>query len=434
MRTLVARRAECCARQIGQAPPLLAEIDHPNDEPDERLVMDRTIDWAEKRWVPDALLRLGIRRLLQERLDEQGRDVEAQWSTRERLLAEMATAPIALSTDIANEQHYELPSGYFEACLGKHLKYSCGYWPQGVETLDEAEAAMLELTCQRAELADGQTIVELGCGWGSLSLWMAERYPNSRILSVSNSNSQREFIETRRDARGLANLTVQTCDMNVFEPDPTWLGDGADRVVSIEMFEHMRNWPALLQRVAGWLRPEGRLFLHVFAHREHAYFFDLDAPRSWMARYFFRDGLMPSDDLIRHFQDDLRVLRQWRVNGQHYQRTCNAWLENQDAREGELRELFRVTYGDAADLWLQRWRMFYMACAELFGYRRGNEWFVSHWLLAPRAQAGHAADVASSASSARTKSEATVSGDASSAEGVGGDAMMPPAVDRSAAS
>lgn len=346
--------------------------------------MDRAIDWAERGWIPDWLLRVGIRRLLRERLTEQGADVEAQWAARERLLDAMARAPIALSTDVANAQHYELPSAYFEACLGSHLKYSCGYWPEGVDDLDASEAAMLALTCERAGLADGQTIVELGCGWGSLSLWMAERYPNARILSVSNSHSQRMFIEARRDERGLGNLTVQTCDMNVFEPDPVWLGDGADRVVSVEMFEHMRNWPALLARIARWMKADGRLFLHVFAHREHAYFFDLDAPRSWMARHFFRDGLMPADDLIRHFQDDFRVERQWRVNGRHYERTCNAWLARQDANRARLRPVFEATYGQDADRWWQRWRMFYMACAELFGFRGGNEWFVSHWLLAPR--------------------------------------------------
>ena len=340
-------------------------------------IMQTLIDWAERGRFPDAVIRFGIRQLLRRRLSDKGRDVEQDMERREALLLAMRSAPVALSTDVANEQHYEVPAGYFEQCLGRHLKYSCCVWDSQTPDLDAAEAKMLALTCKRAGLADGQRVLELGCGWGSLSLWMAEHYPGSEIVSVSNSHSQRAFIESRRDARGLKNLRVVTADMNAFEPDQP----GFDRIVSVEMFEHMRNWEELLRRAAGWLVPGGRLFMHVFAHREHAYFFESEGADNWMGRYFFRDGLMPADDLARHFQRDLRVIRQWRVNGRHYERTCNEWLRRQDAARAAILPLFEQTYGRDAPVWFQRWRMFYMACAELFGYRGGNEWFVSHILF-----------------------------------------------------
>ncbi|TVP83879.1 MAG: class I SAM-dependent methyltransferase [Thioalkalivibrio sp.] len=339
--------------------------------------MQTLIDWAERGRLPDALIRFGIRQLLRRRLSDTGRDVEEDMERREALLQTMRGAPVALSTDVANEQHYEVPPGYFEQCLGRHLKYSCCVWDGDTPDLDAAEARMLALTCERAGLADGQRVLELGCGWGSLSLWMAEHYPGSEIVSVSNSGSQRAFIEARRDERGLNNLRVITADMNVFAPEEP----GFDRIVSIEMFEHMRNWEELLRRAADWLVPGGRLFMHVFAHREHAYFFESEGSDNWMGRYFFRDGLMPADDLARHFQRDLRVIRQWRVNGRHYERTCNEWLRRQDAARDAILPLFEETYGRDARVWFQRWRMFYMACAELFGFRNGNEWFVSHILF-----------------------------------------------------
>ena len=339
--------------------------------------MQTLIDWAERGRVPDPLLRFGIRQLLRRRLSDTRGNVESQWERREALVEAMRAAPVALSTDVANEQHYEVPAEYFHRCLGAHLKYSCCQWDPDVGDLDAAEARMLELTCTRAGLADGQRILELGCGWGSLSLWMAEQYPNSEIVSVSNSHSQRAFIEQRRDERGLGNLRIVTADMNDFAPE----SPGFDRMVSIEMFEHMRNWEELLRRASSWLVPGGRLFIHVFCHRDQAYFFESEGADNWMGRYFFRDGLMPADDLARHFQRDLRVLRQWRVNGRHYERTCNEWLKRQDAAREPLLRLFEQTYGADAQRWFQRWRMFYMACAELFGFREGNEWFVSHVLF-----------------------------------------------------
>ena len=296
---------------------------------------------------------------------------------RSQLHQEMRNSPVALSTREANEQHYELPPQVFASCLGPHLKYSCCLFERDDADLATAEAAMLALTCQRAQIGDEQRILELGCGWGSLSLWMADHYPGSRILAVSNSASQRRFIEARRDERGLANLEIVTADMNSFAP----VEGNFDRVVSIEMFEHMRNWDEMFKRIHSWLRPGGLFFLHVFCHRQHSYVFTSERSDDWMGRYFFRDGLMPAADLPWFLQRKLRVLRHWNVNGRHYERTCNAWLAQQDAERDRLMPVFEQVYGQDASIWFQRWRMFYMACAELFGFHEGNEWFVSHVLL-----------------------------------------------------
>ena len=338
--------------------------------------MQQLITQVEKGRVPDVLVRAGIRQLLRQRLREEGGDVEQLNERLYALIDGMDASPLALSTDTANEQHYELPAGFFEDCLGKHLKYSCCYWRDGVFGLDAAERAMLELTCERAGLADGQDVLELGCGWGSLSLWMAAQYPASRITAVSNSQSQRAFIEARRDAQGLKNLEIITCDMNDFTTESRF-----DRVVSVEMFEHMRNYRELMRRISGWLKPGGQLFVHIFCHRELAYVFQTEGDDNWMGKYFFTDGLMPSDNLLLHFQDQLRLQRRWRVNGRHYQKTCNAWLENMDRRRDTLMPVFRDTYGADASAWFERWRVFHMACAELCGVRGGDEWYIGHYLF-----------------------------------------------------
>lgn len=338
--------------------------------------MQPQIALAERGWLPDRVIRWGIRSLLAQRLRALPHDVEARHQHLHRLLAEMRAAPVALSTDVANAQHYEVPAAYFQACLGKHMKYSCCQWDPDVTDLDQAEARMLALTCQRAGVANGQRILELGCGWGSLSLWLATHYPDSEIVSVSNSQSQRAHIVAQAEAQGLHNLQVITADMNEFKAE----AGAFDRVISVEMFEHMRNWGELLHRVASWLRPGGAVFLHVFCHREQAYFFADAEASDWMARFFFRDGLMPAADLAAWFQEDLRLEQQWHVNGRHYQRTCEAWLQRQDRARAKILPVFAETYGSdaAARLWWQRWRIFYLACSELFGYRAGNEWFVTH--------------------------------------------------------
>jgi cyclopropane-fatty-acyl-phospholipid synthase len=314
------------------------------------------------------LLRAGIRAACALRLHQ-----EARRGGRDALVDELRAAPIAIETEAANVQHYEVPAAFFQRVLGPRLKYSGCYWPAGIDTLGEAEEEMLELSAARAQLADGQSILDLGCGWGSFSLWAAARFPRSHVVAVSNSRSQRAFVEAAARARGLANVEVITADVRTLAPRRRF-----DRVVSIEMFEHMRNYRALLARIAGWLAPGGRLFVHVFAHRRWAYPFSDDGPADWMAREFFTGGLMPSAGLLRRFQDDLRLEAQWHVDGTHYARTAEAWHANLLAHRREIVALF----GGARRF--HRWRVFFLACAEMFGYRGGAEWQVSHYRFAPR--------------------------------------------------
>jgi cyclopropane-fatty-acyl-phospholipid synthase len=338
------------------------------------------IDWCERGQVPDRVMRMGMRRLMAERLRRESRGSLAERQTRFRsLLAELRDSPIALSTEVANEQHYEVTAEFFQLVLGKHLKYSGCYWPAGVTDLDTAEAKMLALTCERAQLADGARILELGCGWGSLTLWMATHYPNARITAVSNSSGQKAFIDSQARQRGLGNLEIITADMNDFSADGPY-----DRVVSVEMFEHMRNYEALLERIAGWLTGDGKLFVHVFCHRELMYPFVDSGQSDWMARNFFTDGLMPAAGTLREFQKDLALEAEWWVDGGHYERTANAWLQNLDRNRSAVTQALAATYGPDSELWLQRWRMFFMACAELFGYQDGTEWFVAHYLFGQR--------------------------------------------------
>jgi cyclopropane-fatty-acyl-phospholipid synthase len=339
------------------------------------------VDWVERGIVPDALIRAGIRRLCAERLREISPDnCELSARTLEEFVASMNAAEVAPVPALANEQHYEVPAEFFRIALGPHRKYSCAWWPDGIADLPVAEAAALDTTCERAGLADGQRVLELGCGWGSLTLWMAESYPNSRITAVSNSHSQRAWIESEAARRQLSNVEVVTDDMNRFDTSARF-----DRVVSVEMFEHMRNWRALFARVARWLDADGRFFMHVFCHRSVPYEFVDRGADDWMSRHFFSGGMMPSDDLPLRFQDDLRFVSRWRWNGRHYEKTANAWLANVDAQRADaLRVLAKVHGEDAAEMWLQRWRVFFMACAELFGYREGNEWWVGHYLFERR--------------------------------------------------
>ena len=334
------------------------------------------IDLMERGYLPDVLVRIGIRRLLAERLRIEDAGAEpARAAALDRLESELRASPVALQTLAANAQHYEVPAAFFQQVLGPRLKYSACWWPDEVRDLATAEAAMLALTCERAELGFDQDILELGCGWGSLTLWMAEFYPDSRIVAVSNSHSQRAFIEAQCQARGFTNVQVMTADMNDFATERRF-----DRVVSVEMFEHMRNYPELLRRTQGWLKPGGKLFVHIFTHRQFAYPFETTGEDDWMGRYFFTGGLMPSRDLLPRFQEHLRLEEQWSLNGRHYQRTLEAWLRRQDQQRDTILPLFRETYGpDQAQRWFQRWRVFFMACAELFGYRQGEEWGVSHY-------------------------------------------------------
>jgi cyclopropane-fatty-acyl-phospholipid synthase len=340
------------------------------------------IDWVEQGLVPDGVVRRGIRRLLAQRLQEIGaQDCASAAAAEEAVILQMDRSPVALVPELANAQHYELPAAFYAQFLGPHRKYSACYWDPSSDPsshdLEAAEARALELTCMHADVEDGQDILELGCGWGSLSLWMAQRYPRARITAVSNAPSQRAYIEQQARQAGLTNLNVITADMNDFAADSRF-----DRVVSVEMFEHMRNWRELLRRVHTWLRPGGRFLMHVFCHRSTPYFFADQGPTDWMGRHFFSGGLMPSDDLALRFQDHLRLRRRWRWDGRHYERTLNAWLANMDANRTRIRPILEQTYGvDQADLWWQRWRIFLMACAELFGYEKGQQWWVSHYLF-----------------------------------------------------
>jgi cyclopropane-fatty-acyl-phospholipid synthase len=337
------------------------------------------IQLAEKGWIPDSIIRRGIRRLSQKRLQEiSAGDCEVSVKLQADFIASMDDAPIALVPELANEQHYELPAKFFELCLGKHRKYSSCYWSPDTRTLDEAEANALSLSCQHADLQDGQKILELGCGWGSLTLWMATHYPNSQITAVSNSNSQREFIVAAAKARGLNNINVITCDMNRFDPGQLGL-PGFDRIVSVEMFEHMRNHRLLYGKLHDWLVPGGKFFMHIFVHRSTPYAFEIQDESDWMSRFFFSGGMMPSDDLPLHFQQKLKLKQRWRWDGTHYQKTANAWLANMDLAEQEITPILQLTYGKDAVKWRNRWRIFYMACAELFGYANGQEWWVTHY-------------------------------------------------------
>jgi cyclopropane-fatty-acyl-phospholipid synthase len=331
--------------------------------------------FAERAPLPDSLSLMGIDFLCgrtARKLRDEGADAEA------RFAAEMDGFSIAVHTDAANEQHYELPAEFFRLALGPQRKYSSCLYTGDVKTLAEAETRALEETVAHADLHDGQTILELGCGWGSLTLFMAQRFPASQITAVSNSHSQREHITAQAALRGLSNVRVITADMNVFEADGAF-----DRIVSVEMFEHMSNWRGLLTRVRGWLKPGGRLFLHVFSHRSQPYRFEVSDNADWIAQYFFTGGIMPSHGLIRHFGDLFEVEQDWRWSGEHYRRTAMHWLENFDANAERVSQIMQETYGADAGVWTRRWRLFFLATAGLFGHKGGDEWGVSHYRLKP---------------------------------------------------
>jgi len=340
------------------------------------LLWQAAMSLAEHGYAPDSWIRSGIRRLCAERLEEEAAAGVASSS----FAALMREGPVAPVPDKANEQHYELPPGFFQAALGPRLKYSCCHWGPDVQTLAEAEEEALRISCERAQLADGQQILELGCGWGSLSLWMAEHYPASRITAVSNSAPQRRFILAKAAALGLTNLEVITCDMNDFQTERRF-----DRVVSIEMFEHMRNYEELLRRISTWLRDDGKLFVHIFCHRRFGYALETEGAANWLGRHFFTGGIMPSLDVFEHFAQDMRLAQRWTWSGDHYEKTANAWLENMDRRRAEVLPQLALCYGARnAELWCARWRIFFMACAELWGYAGGGEWLVGHYLLEPQ--------------------------------------------------
>lgn len=332
------------------------------------------IDLVERGLIPDGITRTAIRRLCAQRAQVARGEPARQES--EAFLQSLLQEPVALFPEKANEQHYEVPAEFFELVLGRHRKYSCCYFSTPESTLDEAENEALNQTCEHADLRDGQRVLELGCGWGSLSLWIAERYPNSQIVAVSNSRPQRLYIEQQARQRSIRNLQVLTSDINHFQPVGTF-----DRIVSVEMFEHLRNYELMLNRMATWLNPQGKVFVHHFCHRDVAYPFDLEGSANWMGRYFFTGGLMPTADLLTRFSQDLTVTQQWHWNGHHYRRTADAWLALMDSRRQSVMQVLQPVYGKAAPRWFHRWRMFFLAVSELFGYGAGEEWFVTHVLL-----------------------------------------------------
>jgi cyclopropane-fatty-acyl-phospholipid synthase len=324
--------------------------------------------------LPDSVIRWGIRLACRARLARERRlDREARQESLTAFVERMSRSVIADRPDAANEQHYELPPEFFELVLGPHRKYSSARFDPGVESLAEAEVCALEQTIAHAELRNGQRILELGCGWGSLTLEMARRFPGSSITALSNSAPQRETIEARARAEGLSNVTVLTRDVNDGLPEGSF-----DRIVSVEMFEHVRNPLLLLEAIHERTSPQGKLFLHVFSHDGLPYFFEDAGASDWMSRTFFTGGIMPSDDLLLHYQRHFVLERRWRWSGRHYERTANAWLANLDERREGALEILREAYGADAELWLQRWRIFFMSCAELFGLDAGERWGVVH--------------------------------------------------------
>jgi cyclopropane-fatty-acyl-phospholipid synthase len=340
--------------------------------------MGLAIDIAEKGLLPDGLIKFGIRRLLVQRLKDVVKESNGDLDQYTRkLVSELKESPIAIETDAANEQHYEVPAEFYQLSLGKHLKYSSAYYDGGAKTLDEAEHQMLELTAKRAEIVDGMEVMDLGCGWGSFSLWVANKFPNCKITSVSNSASQKGYIDGEAQKSGLKNIQVITANINEFDTEKRF-----DRVVSVEMFEHMRNYERLMGKVSSWLKNDGKLFVHIFCHKEAPYYFETEGEDNWMGAYFFTGGIMPSDRLLLNFQDQLTIDQQWVVNGTNYEKTALAWLENTDKNRAEILKVLEETYGvKEAHVWLQRWRIFFLSCAELFGYKDGQEWWVSHYLF-----------------------------------------------------
>lgn len=343
------------------------------------------IDWMERGWIPEPMIRVGIRQLCRQRLKSlEVADRELEQERNSSYVGALKQSAIAFATEKANQQHYELPADFYELVLGKNKKYSSGYWPEGCHSLDQSEEAALQITFQRAEVQDGMRILDLGCGWGSVSLNLAAQFPQAQIVGISNSNSQRQYIMDQAQKRGLHNVTILTGDISTFQAPDNWLS-GFDRVISVEMLEHVRNYEKLFEKISQWLKPEGRFFVHIFTHSRYSYPFETEGDDNWMGRYFFTGGQMPSHHLLTYFQKDLLLEQQWSWRGTHYQKTSEAWLQNMDQNRDAIMRIFREVYGSAeSDRWFERWRVFFMSCSELFGFDGGREWGVSHYLFKNR--------------------------------------------------
>ena len=336
------------------------------------------IKLSEKQLIPDFAIRYGIRTLLKKRLDSLvSNNPETNIQDKIDFIHKMNSSKIALVPELANKQHYEIPANFYKYCLGRHRKYSSCYWEDNTKNLDEAELLSLKLTTQHAKLTNGQNILELGCGWGSLTLWMAKKFPKSKITAVSNSSSQKTHILEQAKKRNLNNISIITEDMNKFNPKTRY-----DRIVSVEMIEHMRNHRKLFKKINTWLKPGGLFFMHIFVHKTQPYLFEVQDEDDWMSQYFFSGGMMPSEDLPLFFQEDLKIIDQWSWSGKQYEKTANAWLANIDSNKEKVMKTLEKIYGkDNSKKWFQRWRIFFMSCAELWGYRDGNEWKVVHYLF-----------------------------------------------------
>lgn len=347
-------------------------------------MMSFLISAMEKGHLPDSAIRFGIRKLCHQRLSEfHYKTLDEKIQRSQDYKNSLLSSPLAVNTLEANEQHYEVPADFFNLVLGKNLKYSSCFWDQTTKNLNDAEDKSLEVTVERAQIKNGMRILELGCGWGSLTLFMAKKFPESQIVAVSNSSTQKAFIDSKAKERGLKNILVLTRDISKLDTLAMEF-DSFDRVVSVEMFEHFKNYQILLNKISKVLVPEGKLFIHIFTHKEFSYPFEVEGEDNWMGKYFFTGGQMPSHYLLHQFQADLHLTSEWAWSGEHYQKTSEAWLSNMDQNRDKILNIFKSTYGDQSEIWFQRWRIFFMACAELFGYKKGKEWGVSHYLFSKK--------------------------------------------------
>ncbi len=327
--------------------------------------------------IPDRIIRLAIRKRLKNKLRTEELAYQKLGSKKDALLIESALrSPIALHTELANDQHYEVAVGFFKKVLGENLKYSCGLWEQNTSNLNQSEMDMLELVDKRAQIDKAQNILDLGCGWGSFSLFAAKKYPQKTFVAVSNSAGQKDFIEQKAKSLNISNLKVYTADINEYHPDILF-----DCIVSIELFEHLRNYQLLFEKLNNWLHPEGQLFVHIFSHKKYTYFFDVINKNDWMARHFFTGGMMPSKDYIFNFSKSFNCQSHWIINGLHYSKSLEAWLKNMDSSLNEIIPVFKAAYGKDYKKFIAYWRIFFMACSETFSMQKGAEWHVNHYLF-----------------------------------------------------
>jgi len=311
---------------------------------------------------------------------EAGGDAEKQHHYREKMIKVFReNEKIAEATEEAKEQHYEVPTDFFLLSLGPWLKYSSCYWPKGCSTLRGAEEAMLEKICERAQIQDGMEILDLGCGWGSCGLYLLKKYPNVKVTFFSNSTTQQAYIrEQAKKGNNLDRIKSIAGDVNVTE-----LNAEFDRIVTNEMFEHMKNYEKLFEKVSKWLKPEtGLLFIHVFCHRFFPYQFKVKDSNNadWMGRNYFTGGSMPSFDTFLYFQKHLAIQNTWMINGVHYSKTLEAWLDLLKEKESIISEIFAKEYGaDKVTEHLNGWKLFYIMSSEAFKYNEGNDWCVAHY-------------------------------------------------------